>query len=76
MHETMKEVQKLSELVKNVAPYYQFAKAYEKEQIVRIIFSELSVSQNTLNYRCKKGFEAFENRFLAICDPTENRTPI
>ena len=76
MHETMKEVQKLSELVKNVAPYYQFAKPHEKEQIVRIIFSELSVSQNTLNYKCKKGFECFENRFLAICDPTGSRTPI
>ncbi len=76
MHETMKEVQKLSELVKNVAPYYQFAKPHEKERIVRIIFSELSVSQNTLNYKCKKGFECFENRFLAICDPTENRTLI
>lgn len=76
MHETMKEVQKLSELVKNVAPYYQFAKPHEKEQIVRVIFSELSVSQNTLKYKCKKGFECFENRFLAICDPTGSRTRI
>ncbi len=76
MHETMKDVQKLSELVKNVAAYYQFAKPHEKEQIVRVIFSELSISQNTLQFKCKKGFECFENRFLAICDPTENRTLI
>ena len=76
MRETMKDVQKLSELVKNVAPYYQFAKPHEKGQIVRVIFSELSLSQNTLQFKCKKGFECFENRFLAVCDPTENRTLI
>jgi site-specific DNA recombinase len=76
MHETMKEVQKLSELIKNVAIYYQFAKPHEKEQIVRVIFSELYISQDTLQFKVKKGFEAFENRFLAVCDPTESRTPI
>lgn len=76
MHETMKEVQKLSELIKNVAIYYQFAKPHEKEQIVRVIFSELYISQDTLQFKVKKGFEAFENRFVALCDPTGNRTPI
>lgn len=76
MHETMKEVQKLSELIKNVAVYYQFAKPHEKEQIVRVIFSELYISQDTLQFKVKKGFEAFENRLLAVCDPTGNRTPI
>lgn len=76
MHETMKEVQKLSELIKNVAVYYQFAKPHEKEQIVRVIFSELYISQDTLQFKVKKGFEAFENRFLAVCDLTGNRTPI
>ena len=76
MHETMKEIQKLSELVKNVIPYYKFANPYEKEKIIRVIFSELSISQNTLNYKCKKGFECFENRFVTFCDPTENRTLI
>ena len=74
MHETMKEVQKLSELIKNVAIYYQFAKPHEKEQIVRVIFSELYISQDTLQFKVKKGFEAFENRFVAVCDPTGNRT--
>ncbi len=76
MHETMKEVQKLSELIKNVAVYYQFAKPHEKEQIVRVIFSELYISQDTLQFKVKKGFEAFENRFLAVCDSTGNRTPL
>ena len=76
MHETMKDVIKLSELVKNVALYYQFAKPHEKEQIIRVIFSELYVAQDVVQYKVKKGFEAFEHRFSALCDPTENRTPI
>lgn len=76
MHETMKEVFKLSELVKNVAVYYKFANPYEKEKIIRIIFSELYVTKNTLNYKCQKGFECFEDRLKAICDPTGNRTPV
>lgn len=71
MHETMKDVQRLSELVKNLIPYYQFAKPHEKEQIVRVMFSELSLSENTLQYKCKKGFECFEDRFKAICDPND-----
>ncbi len=76
MHETMKDIQKLSELIKNVVPYYDFAKPHEKEKIARVIFSELYVSENTLKYKVKKGFECFENRFCALGDPTENRTPI
>lgn len=76
MHETMKDVHRLSELVKNVIPYYDFAKPHEKERIIRVIFSELYVSQNTLKYKCKKGFECFNDRFVAICDLTGNRTPL
>lgn len=76
MHETMKDIQKLSELLKNTVPYYRFAKPHEKEKIIKVIFSELYVAENTLKYKCKKGFECFENRFNAFCDPTGNRTLI
>ena len=76
MHETMKDVQKLSELVKEVVPYYSFAKPHEKEAIVRIIFSELYLSENTLKYKCKTAFECLESRLQPVCDLTENRTPI
>ncbi len=31
--------------------------------------SELYVAQDALQYKVKKGFEAFENRFVAVCDP-------
>ena len=74
MHETMKDVQKLSELVKNLVPHYKFANPQEKEKIIRIIFSELYVSQNTLKYKVKKGFECFENRFVASGGPYRTRT--
>jgi site-specific DNA recombinase len=76
MHETMKDIAKLSELIKDVVPYYGIAKPLRKEQIIRVIFSELYVSKDTLKYKLKKGFECFENRFNAICDSTGNRTPI
>ena len=76
MRETMKDIEKLSELIKDVVPVYNFAKPHEKEKIIRIIFSELYVSQDVLQYKVKKGFEAFEDRLVAICDPTGNRTPI
>lgn len=69
MHETMLEVIKLSELIKNVIPLYKFANPRKKEKVVRIIFSELYVSQNTLEYKVKKGFEALENHFVALGDP-------
>ena len=72
----MKDVQKLSELVKNVAIFYDFANPTEKEHIIRTLFSELYVSNNMLEYKVQIGLECFENRFDAICDPTENRTLI
>ena len=76
MRETMKDIEKLSELLKDVVPVYDFAKPHEKEKIIRVIFSELYVAQDVLQYEVKKGFEAFENRFVAVCDPTGNRTPV
>ena len=57
-------------------PYYNFANPQEKEAIIKIIFSELYISKNTLEYKLQNGFLCFENRFSAVCDPTENRTLI
>ena len=76
MHETMKDIVNLSELLKNVVPYYNFANPQQKEKVIKIIFSELYVSKNTLEYRLQNGFQCFENRFSTLCDPTENRTLI
>lgn len=63
------EVEKSSELLKSLYSDYNSANLEEKEEICRIIFSELFVSQNMLQYKCKMEFKPFENRFLALCDP-------
>ncbi len=76
MHETIKDIQKLSELIKDVIPTYEFGTPHEKEKIARIIFSELYISQNSFKYSLKKGFECFENRLNAKGDSTGNRTRI
>lgn len=70
MHEVIKDVIKLSELLKDGYIYYSNANSEEKERIIRIVFSELSVSENTLQYICKNGFKALESRFVAVGDPT------
>jgi len=68
MRETIKDVEKLSELLKGAYPVYQLAKPEEKDRIIRIIFSELTLSENTLEYKCKNGFQALESRFVASSD--------
>ncbi len=70
MQAVMEDVAKLSELLKTGSEYYRFAKSPEKEQIVRIIFSELSISGNTLQYECKNGFRALKSRFSLVCAHT------
>ena len=67
MQELIKEVTTLSELIKNVTTIYDSANPYEKEAIIKCIFSELKVSQGSLSYKAKKGFEAFEPRIGANC---------
>ncbi len=70
MRETVRDVVKLSELLKNAAVVYSFATPQEKEKIVRVIFSELTLSENTLEFKCKKGFQALASRFIPNHDPT------
>ncbi len=50
--------------------------AEEKEKIIRLIFSELQLSENTLICKSKNGIKILQNRSNAICDSTENRTLI
>lgn len=76
MHEVIKDIVRLSELLKNAGLYYSFADSREKEQIMRVIFSELSISGNTLKYKCKNGFLALQNRFNVVYDPTRSRTAL
>ena len=70
MRELMKDVITLSELIKSSITHYDFANPHEKENIVRVIFSELSIAQDRLEYKVKRGFESFTDRLSAVCDPT------
>lgn len=70
MIETIKETVKLSELLKNVEKYWDFAEIEEKEEITKIILSELSISENTLYYKVNSGFKALEKRFISVSDLT------
>jgi site-specific DNA recombinase len=67
MHEVIKDLIKLSELLKNGYEYYQNAESPEKAEIIHVIFSELFLSENTLTYKCRNGFKALQSRFDPVC---------
>lgn len=69
MRETHKDTVILSELLEKAYGYYDIADYFEKQQIIRIVFSELSVFQNDIKYQCKNGFQALQNRFILSCAP-------
>jgi hypothetical protein len=70
IRETVEEVVKLSELLKNLAATYSAADPVEKDRIIRIVFSELVLADNVFEYKCRNGFQALESRFLPNHDPT------
>ncbi len=76
MQETIKDVVKLSELLEDAAITYSSANPSEKEKIIRVIFSELTLTENTLQYKCKKRFVALQSRFAPNYDPMGNRSHI
>ena len=73
IRETVKDVVKLSELLKNAYLYYQIANPAEKDAIIREIFSELTLNGEALEYQCKKGFEPLKNRFVVESSSVEFR---
>jgi DNA invertase Pin-like site-specific DNA recombinase len=70
MKAVMEDILKLSELLKRGSACYSFTKSPEKEKFIKIIFSELSVSGNMLQYKCTTGFHPLESRFFPVCSPT------
>jgi len=66
MRDFIEDVILLSELIKTAQPVYEFAQPHEKETIIKILFSELFVLEDTLNYKVRKGFEP-----LLACISTE-----
>jgi len=70
MTELVKDVILFSELLENAETVYIKSNPHQKEQIIRLIFSELFVAQDMLEYKIKKGLEPFDDRISALCDPT------
>jgi len=70
MQAIAEELQKLSELLKSGLVYYEYGKSLDREQVVRLIFSELSVSDKTFQYQCKKGFQVLKSRLYPNCSLT------
>lgn len=71
MRETVSQVWKLSELVKDLGNTYYSGDPWERDKITRLIFSELSISQNMLIFKHKNEFRCFENRKLALSGPID-----
>lgn len=59
---TFNDVVRVSELLKNITTYWDFLNSYEIDEILRIIFSELYISRETLTFNVNLGFKGFENR--------------
>ena len=71
MAETIKDVEKLSELLESASVVYSLAKPREQERFIRVIFSELTLTENTLEYKCRKGFASLQTRFTPSSDPND-----
>ncbi len=69
--EAAKDLLKLSELLKRAYFCYISANSVQKARFAEILFSELSLSENTLNYKAQKGFQVFENRLDSLGGATE-----
>ncbi len=70
IQETIAEARTLSELLKDIAQLYLLSSPREKEPVIAAIFSELTINGDTLEYKCKNGFQALASRFIASGDPT------
>lgn len=69
MHEVVKDLVFLSELVKDLYFTYLLADPDEKKQIITLLFSELTLSGETLLFQCKKGFEFLADHSVVFGDP-------
>lgn len=62
MRAVMEDVLKLSELLEMTVPLYENAEPYDKEKIARIVFSELSIAHDTVQYKLQEGFRVFSRK--------------
>jgi hypothetical protein len=67
MRETLKDVVRVSELLKNLTLYWDFADEYKKDEILRTIFSELIITEKTLTFKLNSDFQWLNNRLKDSC---------
>lgn len=67
MREALKDVIKVSELLKNLTLYWDFADEYKKDEILRTIFSELIITEKTLTFELNPDFQWLNNRLKFSC---------
>jgi hypothetical protein len=67
---------RLLRFIHSVVEVYDYAKPQVKDKIIRVIFTELIIGENTLNFQCTTGFKPLSTRFIPNCDPTGSRTPL
>ena len=76
MRDTLRDLVTLSELVNNLDVIYKNATPHQKEAILKEMFSELTINEETLQYQCTRGFQPLAHHLTAFGDPTGSRTPL
>ena len=76
IHEVVKDLVILSELLKDAYVYYYFALPPEKEELIQKIFSELNLFEDTLTYKARNGFKLLERTNYPLCARGGGRTHI
>lgn len=69
LHEVVKDLILLSELLKDAYLYYCSAKQYEKKLLIQTVFYELYLDGNVFQYKTKNGFNLLESRFMSSGAP-------
>lgn len=64
-------VASLSELLNDAKTHYDLAKPHKQDALLRTVFSELTLSENALEYKCRNGFKALESRLVDFSEPTD-----
>lgn len=67
IQEAVQNVYKLSELLKDFIPQWEFANSHEKQDLLKIMFSELSISEKTMDYKVTNGLVPIQSRFFSLC---------
>lgn len=69
--ELKEAVYELSELIKSAQLGYEKGKPPQKQEFMKLMFSELTLSENTLKFKCQNGFKSLENHSWSVGDPTD-----